>query len=75
MKEFEGEFSRENVVVELPRHLKQKIIDEVLQRLGSLNGSSKNISHSQVMAKERGERVLVGCADKHLLLVIPSIIK
>ncbi|KHN35670.1 hypothetical protein glysoja_037580 [Glycine soja] len=53
VKEFEGEFSGETVVVELPRHLKQKIIDEVLQRLGSLNGSSKNISHSQVMAKER----------------------
>ncbi|KAK7383120.1 hypothetical protein VNO78_28789 [Psophocarpus tetragonolobus] len=53
VKELEGEFSRENVVVELPRHLKQKIIDEVLQRLGSLNLSSNNISHSQVMAKEQ----------------------
>ncbi|KAG4944606.1 hypothetical protein JHK85_049252 [Glycine max] len=54
VKEFEGEFSRENVVVELPRHLKQKISDEVSQRLGSLNESSKNIFHPQVMAKERG---------------------
>ncbi|KAG4931644.1 hypothetical protein AAZX31_17G230700 [Glycine max] len=53
VKEFEGEFSRENVVVELPRHLKQKISDEVSQRLGSLNESSKNIFHPQVMAKER----------------------
>ncbi|CAJ1972675.1 unnamed protein product [Sphenostylis stenocarpa] len=54
VKELEGEFSREDVVVELPRHLKQKIIDEVMQRLGSLNVSSKNISYPQAMAKERG---------------------
>ncbi|TKY57801.1 peptidyl-prolyl cis-trans isomerase [Spatholobus suberectus] len=53
VKELEGEFSRENVAVELPRHLKQKIIDEVLQRLGNLHGSRKNMSHSQGMAKER----------------------
>ncbi|XP_020231807.1 uncharacterized protein LOC109812291 [Cajanus cajan] len=53
VKEFEGEFSRENVVVELPRQLKKEIIDEVLQRLGSMNGSSKSMSHSQRMAKER----------------------
>lgn len=59
MKEFEGEFSGETVVVELPRHLKQKISDEVSQRLGSLNESSKNIFHPQVMAKERGECMLV----------------
>ncbi|BAT82682.1 hypothetical protein VIGAN_03273300 [Vigna angularis var. angularis] len=48
-----GEFSRENVVVELPRHLKQKIIDEVMQKLVSLKGNHDNVSHSQVMAKER----------------------
>ncbi|KAL2318592.1 hypothetical protein Fmac_032468 [Flemingia macrophylla] len=53
VKELEGEFSRENVAVELPRHLKKKIIDEVLQRLGSMNESSKNMSLSQRMAKER----------------------
>jgi len=45
------------VVVELPRHLKQKIIDEVMQKLGSLKGNSENVSHSQFMAKERGECV------------------
>ncbi|XP_057424230.1 uncharacterized protein LOC130717866 isoform X2 [Lotus japonicus] len=47
------EFSRDNVEVELPQHLKQKIVDEVLQRLGSLSSSSTNISHSQVIVKER----------------------
>lgn len=57
MEELEGEFSRENVVVELPRHLKQKIIDEVMQKLVSLKGNHENVSHSQVMAKERGECV------------------
>lgn len=59
MKEFEGEFSREDVVVKLPRDLKQKIIDEVMQKLVSLKGSSINVSHPQVMAKERGERLLI----------------
>ncbi|KAJ1396933.1 PAN/Apple domain [Sesbania bispinosa] len=53
VKALEGEFSRENVAVELPQHLKQKIIDEVLQRLGSLDGTGTNISHSQVIAKEQ----------------------
>ncbi|KAK7376885.1 hypothetical protein VNO80_02303 [Phaseolus coccineus] len=53
VKELEGEFSREDVVVKLPRHLKQKIIDEVMQKLDSLKGSSRNVSHPQVMAKER----------------------
>ncbi|XP_061343620.1 uncharacterized protein LOC133289651 isoform X2 [Gastrolobium bilobum] len=55
VKAFEGEFSSENVAVELPQHLKQKIIDEVLLRLGSLNSSSTNISHSQGIAKQRVE--------------------
>jgi len=57
VEELGGEFSREDVVVELPRHLKQKIIDEVMQKLGSLKGNSENVSHSQFMAKERGECV------------------
>jgi len=59
VKELEGEFSREDVVVELPRHMKQKIIDEVMQKLGSLKGSSRNVSQLQAMAKERGEGVLI----------------
>lgn len=47
VKVLEGEFSRENLAVELPRYLKQKIVDEILHRLRSLNSSSTNI------AKER----------------------
>jgi len=54
VKELEGEFSIQNTEVELPQHLKQKIIDEVLQRLVSLNSRSNNGSHSQGIAMERG---------------------
>lgn len=66
MKVLEGEFSRENLAVELPRYLKQKIVDEILHRLRSLNSSSTNI------AKERGECVLVllHCASIHRNLLI-----
>ncbi|CAL0322449.1 unnamed protein product [Lupinus luteus] len=46
-KEMEGEFSSKNVAVELSQHLKQKIVDEILVRLRSLN------SNSTSMAKER----------------------
>ncbi|XP_027332949.1 uncharacterized protein LOC113847851 isoform X2 [Abrus precatorius] len=53
VEKLKGEFSSKNVVVELPQHLKQKIIDEVLQRLGNLNGRSANISYSLRIAKER----------------------
>ncbi|XP_073223834.1 uncharacterized protein [Cicer arietinum] len=53
VKGLEGEFSSENLEVELPQHLKQKIIDEVLERLGSLNSRSTNGSHSQGIAMER----------------------
>ncbi|KAK7321703.1 hypothetical protein VNO77_32584 [Canavalia gladiata] len=53
VKKLEGEFSSNNVAVELPKHLKQKIIDEVSQRLGSLNGSNTSISHSKGIARER----------------------
>ncbi|CAJ2641023.1 unnamed protein product [Trifolium pratense] len=48
LKALEGEFSRENLAVELPQYLKQKIVDEILHRLRSLNSSDINI------AKERG---------------------
>ena len=60
MKALEGEFSSETVAVELPRHLKQNIIDEILQRLRSLNFSRTDI------AKERGECMFVNFADKNL---------
>lgn len=48
MKALEGEFSIENLVVELPPNIKQKIVDEILHRLRSLNSNSTDI------AKERG---------------------
>ena len=62
MKALEGEFSSETVAVELPRHLKQNIIDEILQRLRSLNSSRTDI------AMERGkcECMFVNFADKNL---------
>ncbi|CAI8599216.1 unnamed protein product [Vicia faba] len=47
VKPLEGEFSIENLVVELPQYMKQKIVDEILHRLRSLNSSSTGI------AKER----------------------
>ncbi|GAU44318.1 hypothetical protein TSUD_304990 [Trifolium subterraneum] len=47
LKDLEGEFSRENLAVELPQDLKQKIVDEILHRLRSLNSSDIDI------AKER----------------------
>ncbi|TKY75081.1 peptidyl-prolyl cis-trans isomerase [Spatholobus suberectus] len=47
VKALEGEFSSETVAVELPLHLKQNIVDEILQRLRSLNSNSTDI------AKER----------------------
>lgn len=48
MKALEGEFSIENLAVGLPPYMKQKIVDEILHRLRSLNSSSTDI------AKERG---------------------
>jgi hypothetical protein len=48
LKDLEGELSRENLAVELPRYLKQKIVDEILHRLRSLNSSGIDI------AKEKG---------------------
>ncbi|CAL5204659.1 unnamed protein product [Lathyrus oleraceus] len=47
VKALEREFSIENLVVELPRNIKQKIVDEILHRLRSLNSNSTDI------AKER----------------------
>lgn len=67
MKELKGEFSSQNTEVELPQHLKQKIIDEILQRLVSLNSRSTNGSHSQVIAMERGEFMLIGCDNNSVL--------
>ncbi|KAG5060542.1 hypothetical protein JHK87_001571 [Glycine soja] len=48
VKALEGEFLSDSVAVKLPWHLKQNIIDEILQRLRSLNSSRTDI------AKERG---------------------
>ena len=62
MKALQGEFSTENVKVELPRRLKQKIVDEILQRLRNLNSSRTDT------AKERGY-MLVNCADENLLFI------
>lgn len=42
VKALEGELSGEERASELPQHLKQKITDEILQRLRSLNPSDKN---------------------------------
>ncbi|XP_015972521.1 uncharacterized protein LOC107495837 [Arachis duranensis] len=53
VKKFEGEFSSETVAVELPQHLKRKIVDEVLQRLRSLNSNRTNSSDSLGIDKER----------------------
>ncbi|XP_014498524.1 uncharacterized protein LOC106759721 [Vigna radiata var. radiata] len=47
VKALEGELSSETAAVELPQHLKQNIIDEILQRLRGLNSSGADI------AKER----------------------
>jgi len=57
VKALEGESSSETVAFELPQHLKQNIIDEILQRLRGLNSSSADI------AKERGECMLVNFVD------------
>ncbi|KAE9588425.1 hypothetical protein Lal_00003254 [Lupinus albus] len=40
VKELEGGFSSKDVAVELPQHLKQRIVDEILERLRSLNSNS-----------------------------------
>lgn len=40
VKELKKELSRGEAVVELPRSLKEKITDEILERLKSLNGSA-----------------------------------
>ncbi|KAG5088962.1 hypothetical protein JHK86_001574 [Glycine max] len=48
VKALEREFLSDSVAVKLPWHLKQNIIDEILQRLRSLNSSRTDI------AKERG---------------------
>ncbi|XP_058786219.1 uncharacterized protein LOC131660879 [Vicia villosa] len=47
VKALEGEFSIDNLAVGLPKYIKQKIVDEILHRLRSLNSSSTDI------AKER----------------------
>lgn len=40
MKKLNKELSGEGMVVELPQHLKQKITDEILQRLKTLNANA-----------------------------------
>ncbi|XP_061343200.1 uncharacterized protein LOC133289305 isoform X2 [Gastrolobium bilobum] len=52
------EFSRDNVAVELPQHLKQKIIDEILQRLRGLNSSSTdNAKEREAVESWRKEKL------------------
>jgi len=59
VKALEGELSSETVAVELPQHLKQNIIEEILQTLRGLNSSGADI------AKERGECALVNFVDRN----------
>jgi hypothetical protein len=42
VKELKEELTRGEVVVQLPRPLKEKITDEILKRLKSLNGSANS---------------------------------
>ncbi|MED6107092.1 hypothetical protein PIB30_010813 [Stylosanthes scabra] len=53
VKKFEEEISSETMAVELPQHLKQKIVDEVLQRLRSLTSNRTNSSDSLGIDIER----------------------
>ncbi|RYR48247.1 hypothetical protein Ahy_A07g034254 isoform D [Arachis hypogaea] len=62
VKDLEGEFSTETAAVELPPPLKQRIIDEILQRLTNLNSTRTDI------AKERGF-LLVTCASENLFFI------
>ncbi|WJX41352.1 hypothetical protein P8452_28716 [Trifolium repens] len=58
LKDLEGELSRENLAVELPRYLKQKIVDEILHRLRSLNSSGIDIAkEKEVVESWRNEKL------------------
>ncbi|WJX34805.1 hypothetical protein P8452_22881 [Trifolium repens] len=58
LKDLEGELSRENLAVELPRYLKQKIVDEILHRLRSLNSSGIDIAKErEVVESWRNEKL------------------
>ncbi|CAK8568263.1 unnamed protein product [Lathyrus sativus] len=58
MKALEREFSIENSVVELPQNMKQKIVDELLYRLRSLNSSSTDIAKEpEVIESWRKEKL------------------
>lgn len=52
VKELKKELTRGEVVVELPRSLKEKITDEILERLKSLNGSAN-------ATEQRGQWTLI----------------
>lgn len=53
MKALEEELSGEERASQLPQHLRQKITDEILQRLRSLNSSGTNAT--QKITMEQGE--------------------
>jgi hypothetical protein len=46
VKELKEEFNREETVIELPKEVKNKITDEILERLRSLNANA-NISEQR----------------------------
>ncbi|KAG5030690.1 hypothetical protein JHK82_014297 [Glycine max] len=58
VKALEAEFSSETEAVKLPWHLKQNIIDEILQRLRSLNSSRTDIAmEREVVESWRKEKL------------------
>ncbi|CAJ2641022.1 unnamed protein product [Trifolium pratense] len=75
LKALEGEFSRENLAVELPQYLKQKIVDEILHRLRSLNSSDINIAKEREVVeswrKEKLEEVKLARVNRTSNSTIP----
>ncbi|KAI4336961.1 hypothetical protein L6164_015426 [Bauhinia variegata] len=55
VRKLEGEFSRGMAVVQFPQHVKQKITNEILQRLRSLNSSGTDIAHDISKKREAVE--------------------
>ncbi|CAK7347572.1 unnamed protein product [Dovyalis caffra] len=67
VKELEEEFNREETVVELPKEVKNKITDEILHRLRSLNANA-NISEQRGF----GALVLLTPASSYRYLALSS---
>ncbi|GKV04660.1 hypothetical protein SLEP1_g16789 [Rubroshorea leprosula] len=57
VKQLKHEFSKENSVVELPRAVKQRITDEVLQRLRGLKANANMSEQREAVERWRTERL------------------